>query len=182
MLRTERLILRDWRDDDLDAFAAMGRDPEVMAHFPTLLARDRSDVLAARIRDGLAREGFGFWAVEVIGGDPFIGFCGLSRPAFDAHFTPCVEVGWRLARASWGHGYATEAARAAIAFGGDTLALPEIVAFLLPANARSARVCERIGMTRDLAGDFDHPLIPDGTISVGGIPQRRHALYRIAMG
>jgi ribosomal-protein-alanine N-acetyltransferase len=182
VLRTPRLILRDWRDDDLEPWTAMGRDREVMAFFPTVLSRAQSADALTRIREHLAREGFGFWAVEVIGGPRFIGFCGLGRPGFTAPFTPCVEIGWRLARAHWGQGYATEAARAALAFGFESLQLAEIVAFLVPSNVRSARVAERIGMHRDRDGDFDHPRITPGTVSVGGHPAQRHALYRIAGG
>ena len=178
-LRTDRLVLRPWREADLEPFAAMGRDPAVMEFFPALLTRERSDAVVARISDHLAREGFGLWALEVIGGAPFIGFCGLARPAFTAAFTPCVEVGWRLACAHWGHGYATEAARASLRFGFETLGLSETVAFVLPGNLRSAAVAERIGMARDRQGDFDHPQIAPDTISVGGWPQQRHWLYRI---
>lgn len=179
MLRTERLILRPWRDDDLDAFAAMGRDPEVMAFFPSLLTREQSAAIAARIRAHHDRERFCFWAVEAPGVAPFIGFTGLARPGFTAPFTPCVEIGWRLAREHWGHGYVTEAARACLAHAFGDLGLSEVVAFLLPENVRSARVCERLGMRRDRAGDFDHPQIAEGAMSVGGFAQRRHALYRI---
>jgi ribosomal-protein-alanine N-acetyltransferase len=179
VLATERLILRPWRDDDLEPFVAMGRDPEVMASFPSLLDREQSAAISARIRAHHAREGFGFWAVEVPGVAPFVGFAGLARPTFTAHFTPCVEIGWRLAREHWGHGYAVEGARACLEYAFGELDLEEVVAFLLPSNVRSARVCERLGMRRDLAGDFDHPQIADGAISVGGFPQKRHHLYRI---
>jgi len=177
-VRTERLLLREWRDDDLEPWVAMGRDPEVMRFFPSLVERDRAVEAMTRIRAHHAREGFGFWAVEL--GGTFVGFCGIGRVPFEAHFTPAVEIGWRLARSCWGHGYATEAARAALAYGFDVVGLREIVAFLVPENARSARVCEKLGMTRDPADDFDHPAIAEGAISVGGAPQRRHALYRIS--
>jgi RimJ/RimL family protein N-acetyltransferase len=112
--------------------------------------------------------------VEVRGGAAFAGFVGLSVPRFEAHFAPCVEIGWRLAAQHWGHGYATEGARAALAFGFGTLGLEEIVAFTAPRNVRSRRVMEKIGMTYDPADDFDHPLLPEGH------PLRRHVLYRIA--
>ncbi len=179
MLETARLILRPWRDDDLDAFASIGRDPEVMAFFPALLTREQSAALIAHVASTIARDGFGFWAVEVRGGPAFVGFCGIQRVPFAAHFTPAVEIGWRFARPYWGNGYATEAARAALAFGFGPAGLDEIVAFLVKDNARSAAVCERLGMQHDAAGEFDHPRIPEGAISVGGFPQRRHALYRI---
>jgi RimJ/RimL family protein N-acetyltransferase len=168
-LRTERLVLRTWRADDADAFAAMGSDPAVMEHFPGLLDRAQSDAMIGRIRAHFTREGFGLWAVEVPGVAPFVGFCGLSRPAF----MPVVEVGWRFARAYWGHGYATEAARAAVAWGFANLELDEIVAFTVPANVRSQRVMERLGMRRDPEADFEHPLLPVGH------PLRPHWLFRL---
>jgi RimJ/RimL family protein N-acetyltransferase len=171
-IRTPRLHLRLWRDEDLPVFAAMNADPIVMEFFPKPLDRAESDALATRIRDGLERRGFGFWAVEVPGIADFIGFVGLSVPAFEAHFTPCVEIGWRLARDHWGHGYATEAARAALEFGFGEVALDEIVSFTATVNLRSRRVMERIGMTRSLADDYDHPSLPEGH------PLRRHVLYR----
>jgi RimJ/RimL family protein N-acetyltransferase len=175
-IRTHRLHLRLWRDEDLPAFAAMNADPRVMEYFPRPLSRAESDARAAGIRDHFARHGFGLWAVEVPGVDDFIGFVGLSVPGFEAHFTPCVEVGWRLAHEHWGQGYATEAARAALDFGFRRLTLAEIVSSTVPANWRSRRVMERIGMTRTPADDFDHPVLPEGH------PLRRHVLYRINPG
>ena len=169
MLRTERLVLRPWRADDAEPFAAMGADPVVMEHFPSLLDRAQSDAMIGRITAQFDREGWGLWAVEVPGVAPFIGFCGLSRPVF----MPVVEVGWRLARAHWGAGYATEAARAAVQFGFGELALAEIVSFTVPGNVRSQRVMERIGMRRDPDADFEHPLIP------AGHPLRHHWLFRV---
>jgi ribosomal-protein-alanine N-acetyltransferase len=172
-IQTRRLHLRRWRDEDLPAFAAINADPEVMEHFPKTLDRAESDSRAAEIREHFARHGFGLWAVEVAGIAPFIGVVGLSIPTFEARFTPCVEVGWRLARAHWGNGFATEAARAAFDFGFRRLALEEIVSFAVPGNRRSLAVMERIGMTRDPLDDFDHPLLPEGH------PLRGHVLYRI---
>lgn len=171
-LMTPRLVLRPWRAADRDPFAALNADPEVMRHFPGLLSRAESDALAERIERHFAEKGYGPWAVEVRGGPPFIGFTGLGEVPFDAQFTPAVEVGWRLARAYWGLGYASEAAATALTYGFNVLGLQEIVAFTVPANARSRRVMERIGMHRDQAGDFDHPRLP------AGHPLRRHALYR----
>ena len=179
MIATERLILRSWRAEDLEPFAAMGRDPEVMACFPALVERDQCAEMIARVQGNLEREGFGLWALEVRGGAAFIGFCGIQRVPFEAPFTPAIEVGWRLARPHWGKGYASEAARAALAHGFDTRGFHEIVAMLIPANLRSAAVCERLGMRRDPHGDFDHPRVAEGAISVGGFPQRRHVLYRL---
>jgi RimJ/RimL family protein N-acetyltransferase len=130
--------------------------------------------LIARIQATFDERGFGLWAVEIVGVAPFAGFIGLSVPRFEAHFTPCVEIGWRLAAEHWGRGYATEGARAALAFGLDTLKLKEIVSFTVPENVRSRRVMEKIGMRHDEPGDFEHPLLPEGH------PLRRHVLYRIA--
>lgn len=172
-IRTDRLILRHWRDEDLESFAELNGDAEVMAHMPSLLDRGESDALAARINEQLKQRGFGLWAVEVPGVAPFIGFVGLSVPRFTAHFTPCVEVGWRLGRTHWGKGYATEAAQASLAFGFDNLGLEEIVSFTVPTNTRSIAVMERLGMTRDPADDFDHPRLPEGHAL------RRHVLYRL---
>lgn len=171
-IRTPRLLLRDWRDEDLAPFAALNADPEVMAFFPRPLDRAESDAAVARIRDHFARHGFGLWAVEAPGVADFIGFVGLAVPRFEAHFTPCVEIGWRLAREHWGRGYATEAARAVLAFGFQDLALDEIVSFTSAVNPRSRAVMERIGMTRAPGDDFDHPALPEGH------PLRPHVLYR----
>ena len=173
MLPTARLLLRAWRDADRPALAALNADPAVMEFFPGVLDRVGSNAMADRIAAHWAERGFGLWAVEVPGAAPFIGYVGLSVPRFEAAFTPCVEIGWRLAAAHWGRGYATEAARAALAFGFGELGLAEIVSFTVPANARSRAVMERLGMRRDPAGDFDHPLLPPGH------PLRRHVLYRL---
>lgn len=172
-LTTDRLILRPWRDGDLAPFAALNADPAVMEHFPAPLTRAESDAVAERVRDFMTEHGFGWWAVEIPGEAPFIGFIGLWRPAFEAHFTPCVEVGWRLAKAYWGRGYATEGARAALRFGFEHLRLAEIVSFTAVPNARSQAVMCRLGMTHDPADDFDHPRVPEGH------RLRRHVLYRL---
>ncbi len=177
---TSRLRLRNWREDDVDAFVAMGQDREVMACFPSLFTREQTQAGLERNASFITGHGYGFWALEVIGGAPFIGFCGIKDVPFAAPFTPAIEIGWRLARAHWGNGYATEAARAAAAYGFDTLQLAEIVAFLLPANRASAAVCDRLGMQRDPSGDFDHPSFTADQVSVGGFPQRRHILYRLS--
>jgi RimJ/RimL family protein N-acetyltransferase len=173
-LDTERLRLRRWRESDREPFAVLNADPVVMEHFPALSSRAESDAMVDRIEAHFDRRGFGLWAVEVRGGAPFVGCVGLWTPMFEAHFTPAVEVGWRLAPAHWGHGYATEAARAAVDYGFVAHDLEEIVAFTVAANFRSRRVMERLGMTHDPADDFDHPGIPAGD------PLRRHVLYRLA--
>ncbi len=173
-LRTERLLLRRWRPADRGPFAALNADPEVMEHLPAPLDRAESDALVEAIEVGFERDGYGLWALEPLDGGGLIGFTGLARPRFEAHFTPAVEVGWRLARPAWGHGYATEAARAALAFGFEQAGLAEVVSFTTAVNARSRAVMERLRMQRDPAEDFDHPsLAPDH-------PQRRHVLYRLA--
>jgi ribosomal-protein-alanine N-acetyltransferase len=167
------LILRRWRERDLATFATLNLDPEVMRHFPSTLTPEQSAALVARIEEHFDRHGFGLWAVTVASNQAFIGYTGLAVPRFEAHFTPAVEVGWRLARGAWGRGYATEAARAALAFGFET-GLEEIVSFTVPANIRSVAVMERIGMSRNPDDDFDNPTLPEGS------PLRRHVLYRIS--
>src|ERR1041385_5382933 len=178
-LVTSRLRLRQWRDADLDPFEVMSNDREVMAHFPSLYPRDVVETMVKRQRDFIAEKGYGFWAVEELATGTFAGFCGIKDVSFDVPWLPAVETGWRFARGMWGKGYATEAARAVLSFAFGTLGLAEVVAFLLPMNEKSAAVCERLGMTRDPARDFDHPLIADGTISIGGFPQRRHIVYAL---
>jgi RimJ/RimL family protein N-acetyltransferase len=173
-IRTERLLLREWRDSDRAPYAALNADPEVVEHLGGALDRAASDAMIERIVARWAADGHGLWAVERLDDGTFIGFVGLAAPAFEASFTPCVEVGWRLARAAWGHGFATEAAREALRFGFETLGLDEIVSFTVPANGRSRAVMERLGMIRDPADDFDHPNRPPGD------PLRRHVLYRLS--
>lgn len=172
-LRTARLVLRPWRPDDLDAFAALNADPAVMEHFPAPLDRAESDALAARIAAHFDRHGYGLWAVEEPGVCAFAGYVGLAWRDFPAPFTPAVEIGWRLARECWGRGYATEAGRRVLDFAFDEAGLDEVVSFTVPANRRSRAVMERLGLARDPDGDFDHPVLPDGH------PLRRHVLYRI---
>lgn len=179
VLQTDRLILRDWRDADFEPWVEMNQDPVAMAFFPALYDRERCAASMAKIRDHLAREGFGLWAVERIGGPAFLGFVGLKRVEFTARFAPAIEIGWRLARACWGQGYATEAGRACLHFAFGALGLSEVVAMLVPANRRSAHVAERLGMWRDPHGDFMHPQLTRDAISVGGHALQPHALYRI---
>jgi len=171
-LTTERLRLRQWRDDDLAPFAALNADPEVMRYFPSRLTREQSGAFLRHVYSTIDREGWGLWAVEVRDGAPFIGFVGLNRPRLEADFMPAVEVGWRLDQPYWGHGYATEGASAALTFAFEELHLPEVVSFTTAGNERSRRVMQRLGMSRDPADDFDHPAHPDW-------PLRRHVLYRI---
>jgi len=171
---TERLLLRRWTLADREPFAQLNADPEVNEFLTGPLTREQSDAVADRIIENFSLHGFGWWAVEVPGVSPFIGFVGLSVPRYEAHFTPCVEIGWRLAKEYWGHGYATEAAVASLQYGFEELDLPEIVSLTVPANLRSRNVMEKIGMIHDPAEDFDHPSLPiDHRLS-------RHVLYRIS--
>jgi RimJ/RimL family protein N-acetyltransferase len=172
-LSNGRVCLRRWRDEDREAFAAMNCDARVMEFFRSCLSRVESDAMVDRIEKHFGEHGFGLWAVEVPGVAPFVGFAGLDVARFSAHFTPCVEVGWRLAFAHWGHGYATEAARLALGYAFGPLALSDVVSFTSAANSRSRAVMERLGMRRDPAEDFDYPSLPEGH------PLRRHVLYRL---
>ena len=172
-LRTERLLLRQWREEDREPFAALNADPVVMEHFPSTMTREASDAFVDFNMITIGARGWGLWAVEVTETRTFIGFVGLNEATFEAHFTPALEIGWRLARDAWGRGYATEAARAVTDFARDELGLAEIVSFTSTTNVRSQRVMERIGMTHDPADDFDHPNVADERL-------RRHVLYRLA--
>lgn len=172
-LRTERLLLRPWREEDREPWAAMNADWEVRRYFGDVQSREEADAAVDRIQAHLAEHGWTFWALEVVGGDPFIGFTGLVHTPFEADFTPAVEIGWRLARSAWGHGYATEAACASLEFAFGTLGLPEVVAFAVETNTRSRAVMERLGMTHHPAEDFDYPGMAESN------PLRRHVLYRI---
>jgi ribosomal-protein-alanine N-acetyltransferase len=172
-LATHRLRLRPWKLADLPAFAALNADPRVMEFFPNVLDNAESDALAMRIGEHFECHGFGLWAVEVVDVADFIGYVGLAVPRFEAHFTPCVEIGWRLAYEHWGRGYASEGARAAVDFAFGPLALDQIVSMTVPANVRSRRVMECLGMARDPSDDFDHPNL------TAGHPLIRHVLYRL---
>ena len=176
-LTTPRLRLRQWRPEDARPFAELNADPEVMEHFPATLTRDKSDRLAELLADRIRDNGFGMWAVEITDTSEFIGFTGLNPVTFDAHFTPAVEIGWRLTRKAWGHGYATEAAEAALAHAFTGLGLAEVVSFTATSNLRSQAVMTRLGMTKDPHGDFHHPAIGDPSH-----PISLHVLYRIGAG
>jgi RimJ/RimL family protein N-acetyltransferase len=172
-LTTKRLRLRAWRESDLPAFAALSADPRVMEFLPKRLSIAECEASALRFRDYYLAPGFRHWVVEASGVASFIGLVSLKPPPFEAAFTPCVEIGWRLAAAYWGQGYATEAAGRVIAHGFTTCRLAEIVAFTTVANQRSRALMERLGMTRDPADDFAHPHLPEGH------PLRPHVLYRL---
>lgn len=162
-------MLRRWRPSDLVPFAALNADPEVMEHLHGLMTREESDAFVDRIEAHWRERGFGLWAVEVLDEAELIGYVGLAEHPF----MPTPEIGWRLARKFWGRGLATEAARAALADGFERVGLTEVVSFTIPANVRSTRVMERLGMTHDPKDDFDHPRFPPGH------RLSRHVLYRI---
>ena len=172
-LFTPRLRLRQWRASDREPFARLNADPVVMEFMSGGLNRTMSDQFARDADAEIARQGWGLWALELRASGAFVGFVGLRAPSFEAHFTPCVEIGWRLERASWGNGFVTEAGLECLRFAFETLGLPEVVSFTVPENRRSRAVMERLGMVRDADGDFDHPRLPEGH------PLRRHALYRL---
>lgn len=171
-IETPRLLLRKWQESDRAPFAAMNADPEVMRYFPAALAAEESNAAVDLIHHHFSRHGFGWWAVELKETNEFAGFIGLWVPSFEAHLTPCVEIGWRLAARFWNRGLATEGASAVLRFAHTGLGIAEIVSFTAVENAASRRVMEKIGMVRDPGGDFDHP----------GIPREnrlcRHVLYR----
>jgi len=172
-VETPRLLLRQWRDADLDTWAEMNADPRVMEFFPHLLDRANSNEAASKMRARIDRDGYGLWAVEIKQTGAFAGLIGLNEMAPDIPVTPRREVGWRLAFNAWGHGYATEGAQAALRFAFEELDWPEVVAVTATINERSQRVMRRLGMVRDPGADFDHPRVPEGS------RLRRHVLYRI---
>ena len=173
IIETPRLLLRRWRDTDREPFARMNADPRVMEFFPAPLSGEESNALIDRAEAHFELHGFGPLAAELRDTGEFIGYIGLFIPGFQAHFTPCVEIGWRLAADYWGRGLATEGAREVLRHAFTTLSLAEVVSFTVPANLRSRRVMEKLGMTHDPADDFDHPKIP------AGHPLCRHVLYRL---
>ncbi|MFD5461555.1 GNAT family N-acetyltransferase [Kitasatospora sp. NPDC127059] len=173
-LRTDRLLIRRWRDSDLAPWAAMNADPEVREHLGGPLTRERSDASVARYEAVIERRGYGWLAVEVRESGEFVGFAGLDDVEEQAPVAG-VEIGWRLARSAWGHGYATEAARALLGYGFGTLALPEVLALTTAGNLRSQAVMRRLGMTHDPADDFEDPDVPEG-------PLRHTVVYRLRAG
>lgn len=172
-IETPRLLLRDWRDDDVEAWIRMNADARVTEFFSRKYTPAFSEASATAIREQLHRDGYGWWAVELRGGPPFVGVIALQEVPFQAPFTPAYEVGWRFTFERWGHGYATEGAAAALNFAFNTLKWEEVVAFTAASNLRSQRVMERLSMTHDPLDDFDHPNIEPGH------RLRRHVLYRI---
>lgn len=168
-IQTERLVLRKWRQEDLEPFAKLNADPKVMEFFPGLKTREESDASVKLISDHIEKYGWGFWAASLIQTGQFIGFIGIQHVPFQSSFTPAIEIGWRLAFDHWGKGYATEGAKATLVYGFTTLKLDKIVSFTAVNNMRSRRIMEKIGMHHD--SDFDHPKLPEGH------PLRRHVLY-----
>ncbi|MEQ6340932.1 MAG: GNAT family N-acetyltransferase [Gammaproteobacteria bacterium] len=169
---TERLHMRQWKPSDREPFAALNSDPRVMAFFPSLLTRIDSDTMADRCQSLIEERGWGFWAAESKATQDIIGFVGLHIPIPELPFSPCVEVGWRLAFQHWGKGFATEAAGGALRVGFDLLGLPEIVSFCAVHHLKSRAVMERLGMRE--SGTFEHPSVPVGSML------RQHCLYRLS--
>ena len=173
LIQTDRLLLRSWESRDCEPFARLNSDPRVMEFMPARLSRAESDLLIERIERHFRAHGFGLYAAELREEHRFIGFVGLALPTFDAPFTPCVEIGWMLCAEYWGSGLATEGASAVVRHAFEVLGLDALVSFTVPANVRSRRVMEKIGMTHSPSDDFDHPSLGKGH------PLRRHVLYRL---
>jgi len=171
IIATPRLGLREWLPTDILPFIAMGKDPEVMRYFPSLLSEEQTLQMIDRIQTGFSKNGYGLYAVEEKSSGTFIGFTGFSIPRFESFFTPCVEIGWRYQKEAWGKGYATEAAKACLQYGFETLGFTEVVSFTSVLNTPSEQVMQRAGMTKK--AEFDHPNIPSGHQLC------RHVLYHI---
>ncbi len=171
-LKTERLLLRQWKKEDYPHFAKLNADPNVMAYYPNTLNETESNSMANRIQSLIVENKWGFWAVEIIKTKQFIGFVGLHKPTYQLPVTPCVEIGWRLATEHWGEGYATEAGKEVLEFAFKQLQLKQVYSFCSTDNQRSWAVMERLGM-RDMNNNFEHPMLPEGD------PLREHVLYRI---
>lgn len=176
MIQTERLILRQWKESDFPLFAQLNSDPEVMEFFPSTLSEEESTAFALRIQAFIEENGWGLWAVSCPGVSDFIGFVGLWPVSFEAHFTPAVEIGWRLDKAYWGKGYATEAATKVLEFAFSQLQLEEVVSLTAKQNVRSMKVMDRIGMKRNPRDDFFHPKLEKGHRLAN------HVLYRMSNG
>lgn len=170
---TSRLTLRPWRDADIPHWVAMNADPRVMEFFPSTYSEEYAKEVAERLAAQLERDGAGWWIAEIKDGNRFAGTIALQKVPFEAHFTPAHEIGWRLAHDAWGHGYATEGARAVLEHAFGPMRLEEIVAMTAEINVRSQRVMERLGMTRDVVDDFAHPRLEEGD------RLKRHVLYRL---
>jgi len=174
-LETDRLILRQWRDQDIAPFSDLNADPIVMEHFPKVATRAETEAYVAKFRRHFDQNKFGLWATEIKESGQFIGFIGLQIPPFEASFMPAVEIGWRLAKEHWGKGYAPEGACEILRDSFERIGLKEVISMTATTNLKSMRVMEKIGMTRDPAEDFDHPMIAKGD------RLQRHVLYRISV-
>lgn len=172
ILETQRLILRSFQMTDLDAMAAIDADPKVCEFLPALGTRENTAAGIQRIIDHEQQKGFSLYAVELKTTREMIGWIGLMTPSFDAHFTPAVEIGWRLAPGHWNQGYATEGAQAILGYAFTTLGLEEVVSFTVEGNLASRRVMEKIGLQHDPVDDFRHPKLP-------GHRLEKHVLYRL---
>ncbi len=170
---TQRLILRPWKESDLEPFAALNNDPRVMEFYASTLSREESDALAKKFQNEFAQRGYGHWAVEVPEKADFIGYIGLNYWNLEASFAPCIDIGWRLAVEHWGQGYATEGASAALKYGFEVFKFPEIVSMATIENTKSHRLMERLGMKRNPSEDFEHPKVPKGN------PLSWRVLYRL---
>lgn len=173
MLSTDRLILREWRQEDLAPFVRLNADPEVMRFFPDIMTAKKTTAMVERIGAHFSAHGFGLWAAEIKETGEFIGFIGMHHVRDELPFCPAIEIGWRLSKDSWGKGYAQEGARAALAYAFSGLGLEEVVSFTAVVNQPSINVMKKVGMTRDKLGDFEHSMVPDGS------PLKAHVLYRI---
>lgn len=171
-LRTDRLILRQWKKEDFPAFARMNADPVVMEYYPDTLSEDESNSMAHKLESLISERSWGFWAVETIKENRFIGFVGLHKPTYELPVSPCVEIGWRLAKEYWGSGYATEAAEASLRFAFVNLGLNEVYSFTSVSNKKSRSVMERLNM-QNTGKNFEHPIIPENH------SLREHVLYKI---
>lgn len=171
-LSTDRLLLRQWKEEDFPLFAKMNSDPVVMEYYPSILSEDESNAMARKLRALISERSWGFWAVETIKENTFIGFVGLHEPTYDLPVTPCIEVGWRLGKEWWGNGYATEAARESLRFAFEELGLGEVYSFTSVSNKKSWSVMERLNMS-NTGNNFEHPIIPEGHAL------REHVLYKI---
>lgn len=174
-LESKRLILRHWRDADLEPFAELNQDPAVMEFFPKKLSTTETKEMMDRISGLMKESEFGLWAVELKNSGEFLGFIGMMVPTFKAHFTPCVEIGWRLKKSAWGRGYASEGAKRVLQYAFEELKMSEVVSLTCVLNQRSWKVMERIGMTRSPVDDFEHPRLAEGHWL------RQHVLYRMSV-
>lgn len=172
-IETERLKLRQWKEADFPVFARINADPEVMQYFPNTYSEQESNAWAIKIQTLINQRGWGLWALETKSDGVFIGFVGLHIPIVKLPFSPCIEIGWRLAKASWGKGYATEAAKAALNIAFEKLKLTEIVSFTAVSNTRSRAVMERLHM-ENVNQNFFHPSVPEGSAV------REHVLYKLS--